>query len=117
MKNYLILFVIVGLLFAVMFTAVTPLPGGMVIFFLVGTSSLVTIIAVVMLREMTKKMWPVRLRLWEKRQDDIIITEETRAKRVRKKNEDVDYYETISGRLIKAPQPENIIRGREGQLR
>lgn len=114
MKNHMILGIIVVLLFGIIFTSVVPLPGGIIIFFLLASSSLVTVIGVVLIKEMSRRMFPVRVRFWEERDGSVVITEDTRAKRVKKDN--VEYYETIGGRLIKAPLRKNIIRGERGNF-
>lgn len=116
MKNHLILSIIVGMMYTVLFVATAPIPAGIVIFFLTFVSSIVTIIGVVVVRELAKRMWPVRMRIWEERYGGVVITDDTRVKRVTSKKTDIDYYETIGGKLIKAPQKKHIIRGERGNF-
>ena len=113
MNANLVLGVIGAMMYVVLFIVLAPLPAGLIIFFLTFSASLVTVIFVVIAKEMSARvMFPVKLRLWEPRHGSPIITQDTRAKRIIKKG--IEYYVTMSGRRIKAPKRAHIIRGEKG---
>lgn len=118
MNSNIFLGIVAAMAYAMLFVFLAPIPEvGLLLFMLVFIVSIVSIMGVVFVTQIgSKVMFPVKLRLWEDRFGEPIITMDTRAKRIFKGKNKEEHYVTVSGRMLKAPERKNVIRGEKGSF-
>lgn len=104
MKYEIMFMSIVGIIVTVSFLFVP-----FAIFFIALVGGIISAIMIFIARTMSRRMFPTRIRVWEKRANGFTVTIDTRAKRIKHKG--LDKYELMSGGMIKAPSKFMIIRG------
>lgn len=106
MIGYILLAVMVSLL-TVLAYFLLPLS----VFTIGGLGAAISIMGFIVIKIFNKKIYPLKVRVWEERYGDLIISKEIRAKRV--KNE---VYQTAGGKKFPAPDRKYIVYGNDNYL-
>jgi len=99
-------FILIGVVLLLLPIFFIPLP----VYIVALVGCVLSILSIVIYQKvLVPRMFPVKVRLWERRKNGLTIIRETRAHRITKNYQ--DYYQTIDGKLYKAPPKQYIVQG------